>query len=687
MEAPQKNILTVDIIIAKFVPIIGALLFITWLGYLIYTSVWSSMGIEFRLGLGFFTSLLIIGVGFWLSDKLKYFADIVIGSGVLLFYWTLIYWSRTTDFSHALIPEIATLITAVIFTIAISWFASYRKSKVILILGILGAYLTPFVIGQNDVWASNISFNAYLIYFAAINAVIFVLWREISVHDIIPINLTALFFWTFWLYTLVYRWKIIENPSFFTSESMTIILLALLVIFSVFAISYSSKYFTSKQDTAIIAIGYLTPLFWFLAQLNSMGVALPGVKIFSYLAITCTYFFAWYQLRNTWEGRVKHIAAYVWGIIALIFAVSNLFGRELNPYSGIFIGYIGLGFMVYYIFSREQKQSERFITAVLLTVFGAWTAINTTYYIQSDLGTTLAQIISLIPAIALYPISRYAKDIPNSLQNIIKIISFIASIIAGVLLFGEIAGRLDTNFVFFILPGMILTWYAFIKKDSTDKNRNIANAWLILFTIGFFEHFISLIGYLAPHEADGITLFGNEWEDDRAMQSLFYGILAIGVFYVWVRVIRNNFLGKSETPNIHEKQNNNATFAGVLLFYTSILLSVNFFIILVCNTIGIPYEIGWIRAIATTIWWITLAIIMIFIGVKKWISYKNDKLLWLLLLLLTIAKIAFYDLTSMAMSKKIIVLMIVGWFIMMFSYFLQVKWYLSDEKIHDDTQK
>lgn len=52
---------TADIIISKFVPIIGALLFIIGLGYLIYTSVWESMTAPIRIGIGFFASFLIIG--------------------------------------------------------------------------------------------------------------------------------------------------------------------------------------------------------------------------------------------------------------------------------------------------------------------------------------------------------------------------------------------------------------------------------------------------------------------------------------------------------------------------------------------------------------------------------------------------------------------------------------------------
>lgn len=107
--------------------------------------------------------------------------------------------------------------------------------------------------------------------------------------------------------------------------------------------------------------------------------------------------------------------------------------------------------------------------------------------------------------------------------------------------------------------------------------------------------------------------------------------------------------------------------------YTTVLLLVNFAIITFCNDIGVPFETGGPRAIATTVWWIVLSIGMLMIGIHHGQGYRSEKLLGLLLLLLTIAKIAVYDLASMSMDKKIIVLMVVGGLIMMFSYFLQVK--------------
>jgi hypothetical protein len=80
---------------------------------------------------------VIIGSSFSFTEKLRYFADIVLGSGILLLYGTLVYGSRATDVAQAVIPEVATLVTAFFFTLCVSYFSSLRRSKTILTLGII----------------------------------------------------------------------------------------------------------------------------------------------------------------------------------------------------------------------------------------------------------------------------------------------------------------------------------------------------------------------------------------------------------------------------------------------------------------------------------------------------------------------------------------------------------------------
>ena len=139
----------------------------------------------------------------------------------------MIYGSRTVDIAtQTTMPEVATLFTAFFFTLAVAYFASLRKSKVILAMAMIGAYITPFVIGTNGDWGHSMSYNAYLTYFAAVNFAIFALGREIATHDLIPLNLLGLFFGTTTLHALSYSGALATaHDTFFGSEDFTAILL------------------------------------------------------------------------------------------------------------------------------------------------------------------------------------------------------------------------------------------------------------------------------------------------------------------------------------------------------------------------------------------------------------------------------------------------------------------------------
>lgn len=40
-------------------------------------------------------------------------------------------------------------------------------------MGILGAYMTPFFLGQEGVWEYGVSYNSFLLYFLGINIALF----------------------------------------------------------------------------------------------------------------------------------------------------------------------------------------------------------------------------------------------------------------------------------------------------------------------------------------------------------------------------------------------------------------------------------------------------------------------------------------------------------------------------------
>lgn len=662
-----RNWLTIDMIIAKFVPILGALLFITGLGYLIYTSVWEALDQTVRLGIGFFVSVMIIGSAFSFSEKLRYFADVIMWAGILLLYGTLIYGSRTTDVATAVIPEIATIVTAFAFTVLVAYFASLRKSKVILSLGILGAYLTPFVIWQNDIWASNISYNTYLIYFAAVNTVIFFLGRELAIHDLIPLNLAWLFFGTYTLHHLVYSEHIADTSLwFFQSPEFTLILLSLLVIMSIGSIALSSRYFSAKEEWWISA-GYLVPLLWFVFHVELLGDIRFLIEATWYGIVAIGYFLAWWYLRPLESSRYQHIASYAGGIIALVFALNSFF-PEFHLFARIIVAYIGLIFSLLYAF--QGNKWERLLAAFLFTSFGALLSLSSIYgWSDEVLYPTLYALFALIPAIALAPIAKLQWHTAESMMKFINVYSLIATVIACIIIGIKFIEEVDFAFAFFILPGFLLVLKTYFQDPKASTRWTLMRIGVIWLSLGFFTSFIYFISNFVPHVADDEHF----WKDG--------GIFTNWYWIKWVFALVTYFLALSVSRSIQREQHTDRpSFLLVIIAYTTLLLVVNFMIITFCNDIGVPFTTGGPRAIGTTIWWIVLSISMLMIGIHYGHGYRSEKLLGLLLLMLTVGKITLYDLSAMDMNKKIIVLMVVGGLIMMFSYYLQVRGYLKESE-------
>jgi hypothetical protein len=382
--------ITMDKIIEKFIPIAGAILLVVGFGYLIYANAWVHLSMEIRLTLGFFFSVVLIGSSFSFSEKMRYFADIGIGSGVLLLYGTLIYGSRTTELATvAMIPEAATLFTAVLFTIAVSYFASRRKSKVILMLGMIGAYITPFVIGQNDVWVGNISFNAYLIYFLAVNLSVFLIGRELSVRDIIPLNIAGLFIGVSTLWGLASRDGInaVEASNFLTGEVFTGILFVVLVIFSIWSILLSAQKF-NENDDGYLSLGYIAPVIWFAFNISNLDTLTDvSVGIF-YALIAAACFIGWHVLLRA-KSRFQHTALYTSGLISTFLAVVAFF-EEFDVFTSILIAYSSLIFAFLYIL--DSTKTERFMGFIPVPYFGCKFRFRNVIYCYRSLASHCYQI-------------------------------------------------------------------------------------------------------------------------------------------------------------------------------------------------------------------------------------------------------------------------------------------------------
>jgi hypothetical protein len=655
--------LTVDKIIEKIIPIVGVIFLTIGVAYLLYTSVWVHLDVTVRLGLGFFLSLAVIGGSYSFSEKSRYFADLGIGAGILLLYATLIYGSRTTDLAKAaVIPEIATLVTAFIFTVAISYFSSIRKSKAILVLGMIGAYITPFVIGQNDVWVQNISFNAYLAYFLAVNVVIYLLGREVSVRNIIPLNMVGLFVGTSTLYHLSYYAGIskIVADNFFTGEIFSAFMFFVIVVFSMCSILLSAKKF-EENDDGYLALGYVAPMLWFIfniGRLNGLDDIFKGL-LFAFLSAIC--FYGWHILEGE-KNRFQHTALYA---VALLAAVKAFFAfiPDLDIFSSIAIAYFSLIFGV--LFELKPDKKERFFAYIFLSAIGA--ALSLIHIYEKSISyQTLYAVIALAPAMCAFLIAKTTDS--AEIKSGSNVYSAFAAILASMFILKELVDYIDLSFLlFFIVPLIILIVSIFKNKDNHTSQSTILILTMLWFAIGFFNVFLTLVGSIYPAPTDTYILTHTNLPTDWI---LVKGIFATVILFVGLYISR-----KLQEQQVQKRP----SFLLVIFGFATLILTGNYIIYALMNDFSVSMLHGGPRAIATTVWWTLIALYMLVVGIKNGARYHAEKLLGLLLLAITVGKILLYDLSTMAMQNKIIILMIVGLALVAFSYGVHSRGWLKED--------
>ncbi len=660
--------MTIDTVISKIIPVIGALFIVWGLGYLIYSSVWMSIGDWTKVGLWFFAGILCVGGGFSLQNKMKYYADIIISIGVLLFYSALIYGSRTAEAATALIPEQATLIVALLFTGWIAYFASMRKSHVILALGMLAAYVTPFFIGQVDSWQYAISFNSYLLYFFAVNVMIYFLGKEISLHRLIPVNGLGLLVGST---TIHYLTTSSSTDSFFSGSIFSAILFLGIVSFYVTAIVRSSNSF-SDTENKFLFLGYLSPLVWFALNLSRLGIDNVVLKTSFYAVLVAVYFGWWYYLRAL-VSRNNHISLYIGGMLAIVFGVFTAF-PTFSEYTGIFVAYIGIIFLALYYF--QEKLLGRALSFIIFSALGAVITLYHLYFpsaiAHSAHITTIMAIIGLLPTCSIILLKNDAvivssKEKFEGLKVLTDMIPVVALCIIGFLLIKEtFSSGIPPLFMLFTVPGLLFVLYAFFRKNNTPQSQQTA-LWIGLVgsSIGYFSTFFTLIGRIYPAPTNTHIL--------QTKESLI-GIITTITFFLALYISRR--LQKMT-------QENRPSFFLVIFSYASLLLIVNHEILATFNSLFSVSELqnmDGTRAIATTFWWAILASFMLYTGVKNGPGHRSEKLLGLVFMGITVFKIIVYDLRTFDTQLKTIVLIIVGGILLWLSYYLNAKGYLKADE-------
>lgn len=659
LEENMSSKSTTDMIIEKIIPIIWGLLLVSGLWYLLYTNVWVILSEEIRILLWFIASFGIIFLWIKLWEKLKYFWETIIWVWVLLLYGTLVYGSRSEALWDATIPEFTALIVSFIFTFIISFFAQKRQSKVIIVMSLLWSYLLPFVIWQNGSWTQSISFNSYLIYFTAINIVLFQMSKDFALKNIAPINILWLFFGTSSLYALSYRTVEISGWNFWQSPTLSAILFFLLSIFCIWSLLLTHK---SEENKAswYLAIWYLGSILWFIINMNILSWVSEMLKWWLYILLSLSCFVWWHSL---WEqkNRYEHIALYTWWVLLWILAFST-FVPEITHFISILIAYVWVIFG--WLYFTDTSKKERLYTYYLFSFI--WLLYAISFYDGVNLRDNIILIIASIPTLMAYFIT---KNENNENHEIAKAYGFFWLLVISFSILSYFVKYVNFEFLlFYIIPLIVLLFIKYNNYDIQTKT-NILRVTLVWFVIWYFQTFFSMIWHLNPAPLN-VYIFTHGW--------FFENWLLINWFFasiIWYISLQLSHKLDEEDSEYHP------TFLVVIWFYITILLFWSHIIFAVLNDMWVPWERWWLRALWATFYWIILSIILIVIGVKKWIDYDIEKKLWLFLVFITLIKIVFYDLANMSMNNKIIVLMIVGWLLLMLSYFIHKNWWLKSQNM------
>lgn len=641
----------IDDILQKWFPIIGVIFIVSGLSYLFYDGFWSQLNETGRLTIGFLVGVAAISGGFTFQDRLKYFADAIIGGGILTLYVSLIYGSRfDSTQASAIIPEMWTLVIATIFAIGVAYFSSKRASKVILSLGILGGYATPFFMGQAGTFDYSLDISAYFAYFIAINIITLWVVQKFFLPAIGLLNIIGLFAGTTAL-SFISGKGFDENITF----SSLFLILSLGLHISIAAVN--SKKHQNENDPFLFA-GYILPLLWYggVIRHDLMPVLNTYQYALYFIVSAAIYLGAWYFVKVETQSE-KHYGLYFGGIASIVLALLAL-SETLQSYSGLVFSGGAIVFALLYLKNPLLQRQIAFLcfgaTGVIMTLQN----ITEPHFIGGNFlfydMKSFFMCLTFLPFLASYAFSKKEEDSEiDTLQYGARIIALIS---IGIITLSNIIqhAEIPKDFLIFTIPALVLAILGCIKSE--DENKSLLLEWAFwLGGIGFLRTFFIMIQRIYP-TPDHLYALQTE-------ESLI-GITTLAVFGILLYSIRKN----ASSSAILESEN---SFAITFVFYLTLFITVTHELLLGLNYFGIagsPLDGGGIKALVVSLWWASLASFMILSGVKK-SSLLSEKNIGFALLLFTILKIVIYDLAHIDKNLKVILFILVGGLILGISYF------------------
>jgi hypothetical protein len=663
MNAPKISF--IDHIIKNWFPVVGVLFVVAGMSYLFYEGIWQKLNETGRLTLGFLTGVALISGSYPLEKTSKIIGDSILAGGLLMLYVSLIFGSRfETIGQQALIPEVWALLIATMFTISVTLFSYMRQSHYVLLIGILGGYLTPFFIGQGGqitsfikdegVFHYDLPLMAFLIYFVAINIAILLTANNFFVKGIGLLNTLGLLIGTASL-SYFMGGQFPENAGHLALFSIAVFGL------HIAAMCVNARKFEQETDPYLIA-GYLLPLVWYTVMLNVFidpYLERPAIAGFLF-ASAVVYFGGWHYLRQAID-RQQHTALYLGGTLSVVMAIVK-FQFYLEHYDGLIFALAAFVFGMLYCLRPVLQREMAFLFfacfGVLITVSHYHAMALPSLWFLS--GNTIAVSLAVSPFLlgGKFP-DREDED--ENLKFFRDVSYYLAITAIAVLVFYDLVHMegMPKSLLFLTIPAAI-TAYASHVADSGATRVTLIKFSLLLAAAGFFSTLLTIVGRFYPFPESVHML---------ATPESFIGIATL----VLILVLKRNL---KRLARVNEGKTNSAfgpiwQFFMVFCLYTVLWATLTHEIMASFNSLDINLEsekIRGIRSFSTTIWWAFLAGWMIYLGVRDSLM-ENQKNIGFGLLALTIFKIFFVDLHHINTNLKVFVFLTVGGLMLAISFF------------------
>jgi hypothetical protein len=669
---PEKSSLTIDEIIKKWFPIIGIIFIVSGVSYLFYNGIWDKINPPGRMTFGFIIGVMFIAGGYSFEKRLKNFADAIIGGGILIIYSALIYGSRfgvTQD--QPIISELPTLLIAVAFSAGLAYYSYTRKSNYLLILGMIGGYLTPFLLGESGEFfeyvqgdngqevvftSHSLPFIAYLIYFCAVNAAYFLVANKRFLKGLGLVNSLALF-----VSTVVLAEFTTEN---FSDNTLAISVASLVIVaLHLSGMAINARKFEKEEDPYLLA-GYLLPFVWFIVIVKSflVGELTDIQSALMFALVSVFYFSAWYYLKSVTHSN-RNFALYIGGILSLVLTFTSI-EALFHHYDSLVLSGISIIFAVLYVIKPLLQRQISFLffasAGFLFTI--ANFADNPFKNLGPISSETLLVSASLLPFLLAYAFKKKPEE-PSELITFRKITTNLAAIFIVLLFARDLFSieEIPKDYVFFTIPALITALIS-VKKEENKSKLQLIKASTALAALGFITTLFICIQRFYPAPEDLRPFITPEF---------LIGFTTIVVYWILKKQVAKIPQGEGDSQ-LSAELNFFISFG----LYIALWAIVTHEILALFSISSLDFadpKIQGIRALFVSLWWVALASWMIVMGTHNKSQYLNDKYLGFALLAFSILKVIFYDLRNIGTDLKTFLFIIIGVLILAVSYFANIK--------------